>query len=107
LIEACDAHNSIMILDKIDDEFGQGHIIMDSRCEPFIDSCQYWAWPSDSRGNPKPGVTQPAHSKHSHAGKAFEYGFTMLQKNVILQGMERQPDPKSVPFTAGIATREF
>ena len=76
-IEICDSHNTIVVLDKIDDAFDKRNIEIDENCEAIIESCRYWEWPKDRQGNPKPGVTQPAHDQFSHAGKALEYGFFM------------------------------
>ncbi len=76
-VETCDSHNSIVVLDKIDDAFKKENIEIDERAEAIIESARYWEWPKDRQGNPKPGVTQPAHDQFSHAGKALEYGFFM------------------------------
>ncbi len=77
-IEACDWHETITVLDKIDDAFEKDLIQIAPIAEAIIDACLYWGWPEDRKGNPKPGVTQPSHSLYSHAGKALEYGWTML-----------------------------
>jgi len=80
-IELCDSHNTIVVLDKIDDAFERQNIEVDEQCEPIIDAGRYWEWPKDRQGVPKPGATQPAHSEFSHAGKALEYGFVMTLMN--------------------------
>ncbi len=77
-IEACDHHDTIVVLDKIDDAFEKGLIEIDPGAEAIRDACQYWGWPEDRQGNPKQGATQPAHTAYSHAGKALEYGWTMI-----------------------------
>lgn len=76
-IESCDSHNTIIILDKIDDALEASNLEIDSECEPIIQSMRYLEWPKNAQGEPKPGVTQPNHDQFSHAGKALEYGFTM------------------------------
>ncbi|MFB3101306.1 MAG: hypothetical protein ACE1ZM_07675, partial [Gammaproteobacteria bacterium] len=80
-IELCDSHNTIVVLDKIDDAFERRNIEVDEQCEPIIEAGRYWEWPKDRQGVPKPGATQPAHSEFSHAGKALEYGFVMTLMN--------------------------
>ena len=76
-IEECDYHETVATWDEIGNWFKKNKIQIDPKCVPFIECCQYWEWPRDAKGNPKPGARQPAHNKFSHAGKAFEYGFTM------------------------------
>jgi hypothetical protein len=77
-IETCDAHQTVLTLDKIDKAFEVSNIIIDPRAEPIIEACRYWAWPIDTQGNQKIGATQPQHNQYSHAGKALEYGYTMV-----------------------------
>lgn len=85
-IEMCDSHNSIVVLDKIDDAFERENIEVDEQCEPIIDAGRYWEWPKDRHGVPKPGATQPAHTQFSHAGKALEYGFVMTLMDAGSEG---------------------
>lgn len=76
-IMGCDSHETISVLDELNNWFELEKIQVDPKCVPFIEACQYWEWPKDAKGNPKSGATQPAHNKFSHAGKAAEYGFMM------------------------------
>lgn len=46
-------------------------------CKPLVNAFEFWEWPKDKDGTPKPGTTQPNHDQFSHAGKAAEYGFLM------------------------------
>jgi len=79
MIVHCDPHETSVVLQTIDDWLSKGWIKIDgTRCEPFIDAMRYWEWPKDRQDRPKPGATQPRHDRFSHAGKAAEYGFTML-----------------------------
>jgi hypothetical protein len=77
-IISCDTHETKATIDEINKWFGELRIIIDPKCEALIDCMRYWEWPKDTQGNPKAGATQPRHDKYSHAGKALEYGFTML-----------------------------
>jgi len=78
MIVTCDDHETAVVLQTMDKWLGEGWLKIDESCEPFIDAMRYWDWPKDRQGRAKIGVTQPTHSKFSHAGKAAEYGFTML-----------------------------
>jgi len=78
MIETCESHQAAVVLQTMDKWLGKGWLKIDESCEPFIDAMRYWDWPKDRQGRAKIGVTQPTHSKFSHAGKAAEYGFTML-----------------------------
>jgi len=101
-IEMCDFHNTIVVLDKIDDAFERDNIEVDETCEPIIDAGRYWEWPKDRQGVPKPGATQPAHTQFSHAGKALEYGFVMTLMDAGAEGsiQEYQKQSAQVSRTA-------
>ena len=94
-IVMCDSHNSIVVLDKIDDAFERENIEVDETCEPIIDAGRYWEWPKDRQGVPKPGATQPAHSQFSHAGKALEYGFVMTLMDAGVEGSIQEYEKQS------------
>ena len=94
-IESCDSHNTLIILDKIDDSLEAGNLEIDSECEPIIQAMRYWDWPKNAHGEPKPGVTQPSHDQFSHAGKALEYGFTMTMAQEDAGGSIKQYQKQS------------
>lgn len=77
-IEGCDSHETKATIDEINTWLRDDNIQVDPKCISIIQALQYWEWPKTAKGNPKPGATQPAHTPFSHAGKAFEYGFTMI-----------------------------
>jgi len=94
-IESCDGHNTIIILDKIDDALEAGNLEIDLECEPIIQSMRYAEWPKNAHGEPKPGVTQPNHDQFSHALKALEYGFTMTMAQEDASGSIKQYQKQS------------
>ncbi len=109
-IEACRAHETQVVLDEINDWLSKTQIIIDPKCEPIIEAMRYWEWPKDAKGNPKAGVTQPTHNRFSHAGKALEYGFTMIcmtgqHKISDFYGKDDQDEKKHI--TAGVMTEPF
>ncbi len=89
MIESADAHQTVVVLNTIDTWLKGGRILISDRdeCEPLINALQFWEWPKDRQGNPKPGTTQPNHDVFSHAGKAAEYGFLMTCMTGMDQGV--------------------
>lgn len=79
MIESEEEHQTIVVLDTINHWLKGDRILISDRdeCGPFVNALQFWEWPKDKHGNPKPGTTQPNHDVFSHAGKAAEYGFLM------------------------------
>ena len=110
LIEGCRHHETSVVLDTINDWLLKGKIIIDPKCEPIIEAMRYWEWPKNAKGEAKPGATQPAHDPNSHAGKALEYGFTMIcmtgqHKISDFYGRDDRDEKKHI--TAGVMTEEF
>lgn len=97
VIEAAPQHDTKATLDEIDKWMSEGRVVIDSDCILFIETCENWKWPSDARGNIISSATQPEHSRYSHAGKAFEYGFAALF-------MRGRRDEKTTPLVM-VATR--
>ena len=103
------AHETIAVLGTIDEWLANAQIIIDFRCEPIIDSMQYWEWPMGGDGRKKVGATQPVHNRFSHAGKALEYGAVELIMGGMVDLAKIYPDTDVIdpPLGRGILHRKF